>query len=102
MPKTIYAEGALVNGDSQDERYVEGTFIGGLSTTYPIVFARTSSGTVQLLTVAEGDAPSGMGGVLKVNKAGTNYAFVLVDASDPKASPVRVKTTTGVKSIRKA
>ncbi len=102
MAKTLFIEGVLVNDDSLDEQYVEGVFVSGLSTQYPIVFIKATSGIIQLATVAESDAPTGMGGVLKTAKAGTKYAFILVETSDPKASPVRIKTTTGVKSIRKA
>lgn len=53
-----------------------------------------------LCLVAEADAPSGMGGVLKVHKGGTNYAVYLVETTDPDASPVYVRTSTGVKAIR--
>jgi hypothetical protein len=102
MPKTLYLEGALVNSDSPDERYIEGMFVTGLSVQYPIVFVKATSGIIQLATVGETDAPTGMGGVLKTAKAGTKYAFVLVETTHPKASPVRIKTTTGVKSIRKS
>lgn len=51
--------------------------------------------------VAEADAPSGMGGVLKMHKAGTTYALYLVETTDPNASAVRIQTTTGTKAIRK-
>jgi hypothetical protein len=50
--------------------------------------------------VAEADAPSGMGGVIKVRKGGVNYALYLVETTDPNASPVRARTTTGTKAIR--
>lgn len=53
-----------------------------------------------LCLVAEADAPSGMGGVLKVHKGGTNYVVYLVETTDPDASPVYVRTSTGVKAIR--
>lgn len=58
-------------------------------------------GTVkELCLVAESDAPTGMGGVLKVDKNGTIYAVYLVDTSDGNASSVRMQTSTGVKAIR--
>lgn len=58
-------------------------------------------GTVkELCLVAEADAPSGMGGVWKINKGGTNYAVYLVETGDGNASGVRVNTTTGVKAAR--
>ncbi len=53
-----------------------------------------------LCLVAEADAPTGMGGVVKIDKNGTTYAAYLVETADPDASPVRIKTTTGVKAIR--
>lgn len=59
-----------------------------------------TSGIVSLCLVAEADAPSGMGGVVKFRKSGTTYAVYLVETTDPNASPVRVRTTTGVKAIR--
>jgi len=54
----------------------------------------------ELSLVASADAPTGMGGVLKINKAGTLYAAFLVETSDPNASSIRVRTSTGTKSIR--
>lgn len=54
-----------------------------------------------LCLVAEADAPSGMGGVIKVDKNGTLYAVYLVETSDGDASPVRVETTAGTKAIRR-
>lgn len=58
-------------------------------------------GTVkELCLVAEADAPTGMGGVWKIRKGGTTYAVYLVETSDPDASGVRVRTSSGVKSAR--
>lgn len=54
----------------------------------------------ELCLVAVADAPTGMGGVVKVRKAGTDYAVYLVETTDPDASSVRVETTTGTKSVR--
>lgn len=54
----------------------------------------------ELCLVAEADAPSGMGGVLKVLKGGVNYAVYLVETSDPNATPIRVRTSTGTKAVR--
>jgi hypothetical protein len=53
-----------------------------------------------LCLVAVADAPAGMGGVLKINKNGTDYAVYLVETSSPEASPIRVYTTSGAKAIR--
>lgn len=50
--------------------------------------------------VAVADAPTGMGGVLKVDKNGTIYAVYLVETSDPDASHVYIRTSTGTKALR--
>lgn len=44
--------------------------------------------------------PTGMGGVVTINKNGTLYSVYLVETSDPDASSVRIQTTTGIKSVR--
>ena len=54
----------------------------------------------ELCLVAEADAPTGMGGVIKIDKGGTLYAVYLVETIDPDATPVRVRTTTGTKAVR--
>jgi hypothetical protein len=54
----------------------------------------------ELCLVAEADAPTGMGGVVKVNKNGTLYAVYLVETNDANASSVRITTSAGTKSIR--
>lgn len=59
-----------------------------------------SGGVKELCLVAEADAPTGMGGVWKIRKGGVNYVVYLVETSDPNASGVRIRTTTGVKSAR--
>ena len=53
-----------------------------------------------LCLVATADAPVGMGAQIFVNKNSTPYCVYLVETSDPNASPVRVKTTSGTKAIR--
>lgn len=53
-----------------------------------------------LCLVAEADAPPGTGGVVKLRKGAANYAAYLVETSDPNASPVRVRTSTGTKAVR--
>ena len=58
-------------------------------------------GAVQdLCLVALADAPAGMGGVPRVRKGGTDYAVYLVETSDSNASPIRIRTSAGVKAIR--
>ncbi|MDP2855764.1 MAG: hypothetical protein Q8N90_01425, partial [bacterium] len=42
-----------------------------------------------------------MGGIPKVRKGAATYDIYLVETTDPAASPVRIKTTTGIKAIRK-
>jgi hypothetical protein len=56
---------------------------------------------VELCVVAEADAPSGMGGVLKLRQPGATRVVYLVEPHDSNASTVRVQTTTGTKAIRK-
>jgi hypothetical protein len=58
------------------------------------------SAVKELCLVAVADAPSGMGGVLKVDKNGTQYAVYLVEVGDTNASPVRIQTSSGTKAIR--
>lgn len=59
-----------------------------------------ASSVVELCLVDEADAPSSMGGVLKIDKNGTRYAIYLVETSDPNASSVRINTLGGVKAMR--
>ena len=54
-----------------------------------------------LCLVATADAPTGMGGQLRLRKGATTYAVYLVETSDGDASTVRIRTTTGVKAIRR-
>ena len=70
-------------------------------TQYDGLKIRKAAATVSLCLVAEADAPTGMGGVLKMRDgAGNTRAIYLVETSDPDASPTRIQTTTGVKAIR--
>ena len=76
----------------------------GLSAGFPTQFSGFEviyAGVVRPLSlVAEANAPAGMGGVLKMRIAGQTYACYLVEIGDDHASNLRVKTTTGIKSIR--
>jgi hypothetical protein len=54
----------------------------------------------ELCLVATADAPTGMGGSVRVRKGSTTYAAYLVETTDPNASAVRIRTTTGTKAIR--
>lgn len=73
---------------------------GSFPTQYLGLKCYFHSAVQDLCLVAEADAPSGMGGVIKLDKNGTLYAVYLVETTDPDASPVRVETTAGTKSIR--
>ena len=73
---------------------------GGFPTQYSGFKIQKTGSTIELCLVAEADAPSGMGGVLKIRKGGATYALYLVETSDGNASPVRIRTTTGTKAIR--
>lgn len=55
----------------------------------------------ELCLVPEAEAPTGMGGVWKVRKAGGTFAVYLVETSDPNASEVRIRTSAGIKAARK-
>lgn len=72
--------------------------------TFPAQFSGLRAyyhGAVQdLCLVALADAPAGMGGVPRVRKGGTDYAVYLVETSDSNASPIRIRTSAGVKAIR--
>jgi len=76
----------------------ESETVVGFPTQYDGV--RVFGSTIILCLVAEADAPAAMGGVVKVEKNSTNYALYIVETTDPHASAVRLKTTTGIKSIR--
>jgi len=53
-----------------------------------------------LCLVTAASAPAGMGGVIEIYKNGTYYAAYLVEIADSNASPIRVKTSTGIKAVR--
>ena len=74
--------------------------VGGFPTQYLGLRTYYHGAVQDLCLVAQADAPAGMGGVWKLSKNGTLYAVYLVETTDPNATPVRVKTTTGVKSVR--
>lgn len=82
------------------------TWIGALasSVSFPTQYSGLriwdGSQVLDLCLVSEADAPIGMGGVFKVDKGGTVYALYLVDTNDANASPLRIRTSTGVKSVR--
>lgn len=73
---------------------------GGFPTQYAGLRTYYGGAVRELCLVAVADAPSGMGGVPRVYKGGTAYAVYLVETSDPNATPVRLRTSTGTKAIR--
>jgi hypothetical protein len=74
------------------------------ASTFPTQFfglrAYYQGSTHDLCLVALGDAPAGMGAVPRLRKGGTDYAIYLVETTDSNASPIRIRTTVGVKAIR--
>lgn len=56
----------------------------------------------ELCLVIPAAAPAGMGGELRIRDQGVTLAVYLVAPDDPRASPVRITTTTGAKAIRLA
>lgn len=74
---------------------------GAFPTQYLGLRVRKSGSTLDLCLVATADAPSGMGGQLRIrNAGGTIRAVYLVETTDPNASPLRLRTTTGTKAVR--
>jgi hypothetical protein len=69
-------------------------------TQYEFLRVRKTGSTITLCVVATADAPTGMGGQVRIRKGGVTYAVYLVETSDADASPVRIKTATGIKSVR--
>lgn len=71
---------------------------------FPVQYAglrvQNDTGMIELCLVAEADAPSGMGGVLKMKVTSDVRVIYLVETTDGNASPVYVRTTTGTKAIR--
>lgn len=57
--------------------------------------------TEELCLVADGDGAAAMGGIPKIRKGGTTYDIFLVETGHMHASSVRIKTTSGIKAVRK-
>jgi len=74
--------------------------VGGFPTQFAGFRTFYAAGVKELCLVAEADAPAGMGGVVKIDKNGVRYSVYLVETSDPDASGIRIRTSTGTKSIR--
>lgn len=74
----------------------------GFPTQYAGFRVLKAGAATNLCLVAQADAPSGMGGVMKFRKGGVAYAVYLVETNDAHASAVRIKTATGIKAIRLA
>jgi hypothetical protein len=79
------------------------TVIRGAGPVFPTQYSgfRYWDGTMrELCVVAESDAPSGMGARVHFRGSAADYALYLVETSDPNASPLMLRTTTGTKAIR--
>lgn len=61
---------------------------------------KTGSGIIELTLVAAGAAVPAMGGAPMIRKNGVTYALYLVETTDPNASALRIKTSTGIKAVR--
>lgn len=83
---------------------VVGATLVWASSSFPLQYAglrvQANGRMVELSVVDLANAPSGMGGVWRVQMVGSTKAVYLVDTTDPQASPVRVRTTTGTKAAR--
>ena len=71
-----------------------------VSTEYAGLRVAYSGSTHQLAMVPVADAPTGLGGIIKITKGTEVYALWIVDTSDGDASHVRVQMPIGVKSVR--
>ena len=80
------------------------TVVRGGAPVFPTQYSgfkiRKTGSTIELCMVATADAPTGLGGSVRVRKNGVTYALYLVETGDSNASPVRIRTTTGTKAIR--
>lgn len=77
-----------------------GAVPGGFPTQYAGLRVWDDGAVKELCLVATADAPAGMGGQLRIRKGGTTLAVYLVETTDPNASRVRLRTTTGTKAAR--
>lgn len=77
------------------ELFVYEVMINGDAWQSSGIKVKTASGVVTLAR-----EPS-LSGPLRFRKGGVTYSFVLVNPTDPSASPVRVKTAAGIKAIAK-
>lgn len=74
---------------------------GGFPTQFSGLKAYFGAVIQELCLVATGDAPTGMGGVPRIQNNGVTYAVYLVETGDSNASPIRIRTGAGTKAIRK-
>lgn len=71
-------------------------------TQYEGLRVRNGAGvTIDLCLVDEVNGATGMGGIPKLRRSADVKAIYLVETTDADASPVRIRTTTGIKSIRR-
>ena len=89
--------------DTTTARYVAAREVvsdGSIPTQFAGLRGQSFTTTLELCLVAEADAPSGMGAVVKIVKGSDKFAVYLVETDNANASPFRLQTTTGTKSIR--
>jgi hypothetical protein len=94
--------GTQADGYLRPQRWAFDIAVSG-SSPFPTQYSglRYFHGTVRELSlVALADAPVGMGGQWRIRKNGTDYAVYLVETTDPNASTVRIRTSTGTKAAR--
>lgn len=81
--------------------WTQGYWWGGASTGFPTQYSGLrywDGAVVELCLVATADAPAG--NQWRIRKNGTTYAVYLVDTTDPDASNLRVRTSSGTKAAR--
>lgn len=81
--------------------YSVGLAATGFPTQYSGLKVYYNGAIRELCLVAVADAPAGMGAAPRISKGGVTYAVYLVETTDPDATPVRLRTTTGTKSVRR-
>lgn len=81
--------------------YSVGLAATGFPTQYAGLRVYYQGAVHDVCLVAVADAPAGMGAVPRIRKGGVTYAVYLVETGDTDATPVRIKTTTGTKAVRR-
>jgi hypothetical protein len=98
---TGYLRAIPTDSNPNDGRLFDPTaFSSAFPTQYAGLRAYYGGSVRELCLVAAADANTGMGAAPMVRKGGTTYAVYLVEITDPNATPVRIRTSTGTKAIR--